>query len=115
MLRQLMIAKQIEQRKNALAELAKQEESFKVRFQELEAAIEEAQTDEEITAVTEEVEKLEAEQAELKEKKSKLEDEIAELEGELEEIKAKEPPNNVRRSEERRVGKECRARWTRSV
>lgn len=47
MLRQLMIAKQIEQRKNALAELAKQEESFKVRSQELEAAIEEAQTDEE--------------------------------------------------------------------
>lgn len=97
MLRQLMIAKQIEQRKNALAELAKQEESFKVRSQELEAAIEEAQTDEEITAVTEEVEKLEAEQAELKEKKSKLEDEIAELEGELEEIKSKEPDNTERK------------------
>ena len=97
MLRQLMIAKQIEQRKNALAELAKQEESFKVRSQELEAAIEEAQTDEEITAVTEEVEKLEAEQAELKEKKSKLEDEIAELEVELEEIKSKEPDNTERK------------------
>ena len=106
MLRQLMIAKQIEQRKNALAELAKQEESFKVRSQELEAAIEEAQTDEEITAVTEEVEKLEAEQAELKEKKSKLEDEIAELEGELEEIKSKEPLNNVRGKENMNKGRE---------
>lgn len=97
MLRQLMIAKQIEQRKNALAELAKQEESFKVRSQELEAAIEEAQTDEEITAVTEEVAKLEAEQAELKEKKTKLEEEIAELEGELDELKAKEPDNTERK------------------
>lgn len=97
MLRQLMIAKQIEQRKNALAELAKQEESFKVRSQELEAAIEEAQTDEEVATVTQEVEKLEAEQAELKKKKTKLEEEIAELEVELEEIKSKEPVNNARR------------------
>ena len=106
MLRQLMIAKQIEQRKNALAELAKQEESFKVRSQELEAAIEEAQTDEEITAVTEEVEKLEAEQAELQEKKSKLEDEIAELEVELEEIKSKTPPDNIRGKENMNKGRE---------
>lgn len=97
MLRQLMIAKQIEQRKNALAELAKQEDAFKVRSEELEAAIEEAQTDEEITAVTEEVAKLEAEQAELKEKKTKLEEEIAELEGELDELKAKEPDNTERK------------------
>jgi HK97 family phage major capsid protein len=97
MLRQLMIAKQIEQRKNALAELAKQEESFKVRSQELEAAIEEAQTDEEVDTVTQEVEKLEAEQAELKEKKTKLEEEIAELEGELDELKAKEPDNTERK------------------
>lgn len=100
MLRQLMIAKQIEQRKNALAELAKQEESFKVRSQELEAAIEEAQTDEEVATVTQEVEKLETEQAELKEKKTKLEEEIAELEVELEEIKSKEPVNNARRKED---------------
>ncbi len=97
MLRQLMIAKQIEQRKNALAELAKQEESFKVRSEELEAAIEEAQTDEEVDTVTQEVEKLEAEQAELKEKKTKLEEEIAELEGELDELKAKEPDNTERK------------------
>jgi HK97 family phage major capsid protein len=94
MLRQLMIAKQIEQRKNALNELVQQEDAFKVRSEELEAAIEEAQTDEEITAVTEEVEKLEAEQAELKEKKTKLEEEIAELENELEQLKSKEPKND---------------------
>src|SRR5690554_161466 len=106
MLKQLMLSKQIEQRRNALEELAKQEEALKVRSEELEEAIEEAQTDEEITAVTEEVEKLEAEQAELKEKKSKLEDEIAELEGELEEIKSKEPPNNVRGKENMNKGRE---------
>jgi len=55
MLKQLMLSKQIEQRKNALNELVQQEDAFKVRSEKLEAAIEEAQTDEEITAVTEEV------------------------------------------------------------
>jgi len=97
MLRQLMIAKQIEQRKNALNELVQQEETLKTRSEELEEAIEAAQTEEEIATVTEEVEKVEAEQAELQKKKSKLEDEIAELEGELEEIKSKEPDNTERK------------------
>jgi len=92
-----MIAKQIEQRKNALNELVQQEETLKTRSEELEEAIEAAQTEEEIATVTEEVEKVEAEQAELQKKKSKLEDEIAELEGELEEIKSKEPDNTERK------------------
>ncbi|MEV2908580.1 hypothetical protein ABNF65_07940 [Paenibacillus larvae] len=71
-LRQLMISKKIEQRKAALTELLEQENGFNTRSAELEAAIDEAKTDEEIAAVEEEVSKLDADKAELTEKKSKL-------------------------------------------
>ena len=94
MLKQLMINKKIEQRKAELEELLKQEQGLKIRSDELEAAIEEAKTDEEMATVEEETTKLEKEQGELKEKKSKLEDEIAELENELEQLKSKEPKND---------------------
>lgn len=95
-LKQLMLIKKIEQRKSALNELLEKETGLQTRSAELEKAIEEAQTDEEVKIVEEEVEKLEAEQKELGEKKSKLEGEIAELEGELEQLNSKEPKNNER-------------------
>ena len=91
MLRQLMLAKQIQQRKMALAELLEEEQALNTRAEELEAAIEEAETDEELAVVEESVAELETEKTQLAEKKSKLESEIAELESELEELKAKEP------------------------
>lgn len=94
MLKQLMLVKKIEQRKAELTELLEQETALKTRAEELEAAIDEAKTDEEIAAVEEEAAKLETDQAELVEKKSKLEGEIAALEGEFEELKSKEPKNN---------------------
>lgn len=94
-LKQLMICKKIEQRKTSLSELVTQEETFKTRASELEKAIEEAKTDEEIAAVEEEATKLDTEKAELDEKKSILEGEIAELEGELEELNSKEPKNDL--------------------
>lgn len=94
MLKQLMLAKKIEQRKAELAELAEQEQALKTREAELEATIDEAKDEEEVKAVEEEVEKLEGEKAELVEKKTKLEEEIAALEGELEELKSKAPKNN---------------------
>lgn len=92
-LRQIMLAKKIEQRKVALAELQEQETALETRSAELERAIEEAQTPEEEAAVTEEVEKYEADLAELDGKKTSLEGEIAELEGELEQLNSKEPTN----------------------
>ncbi|MFI8716144.1 phage major capsid protein [Brevibacillus brevis] len=95
-LRQLMLGKKIEQRKAALAEVLSQEEAFNTRSAELEAAIDEASTDEEIAAVEEEVSKLDAEKADLAEKKSKLEGEISELEGELEQLNNKVPSNQSR-------------------
>ncbi len=96
MLKQLMLAKKIEQAREILNGYAEEEKKFITRSEELELAIDEAKTDEEIAAVEEEVKKLEEDKTELLEKKSKLEGEIAELEGELEELKAKEPNNNKR-------------------
>ena len=93
MLRQLIISKKIEQARQLLNSYLEEEQKLKTRGEELEKAIEEAQTDEEINLVEEEVNKLEQEKAELEEKKSKLESEIAELEGELEQINSKEPKN----------------------
>lgn len=90
-----MINKKIEQRKAALAELLEQEEALKARSAELEGAIDEAETDEEIAVVEENIENLESEKGELEDKKGKLEGEIAELESELEQLNSKEPKNNT--------------------
>lgn len=94
MLKQLMLSKKIEQRKAALAELEEQEKGLETRAEQIEAALAEAQTDEELAAVEEEVSKIEAEKEELKQKKANLEAEIAELEGELEQLNSKAPKNN---------------------
>ena len=94
MLRGLMVAKKIEQRKAELAALVEQEPALKTREAELEAAIDEAKTDEELAVVEENIGKLDEEKKELEEKKSKLEGEIAQLEGELEQLNAKDPIRN---------------------
>ncbi len=93
-LKQLMLSKKIEQRKASLTELVTQEEGLKTRAAELETAIGEAKSDEEMAAVEEEVSKLDADKEDLEEKKGKLEGEIAELEGELEQLNSKEPKND---------------------
>lgn len=104
-LKQLMIAKKIEQRKNELAELLIREEGLKTRSSDLEKAIEESKTDEEIALVEEEADKLEIEQKEFNESKGKLEGEIADLEGELEQLNSKEPKNDPedKRSKEKSI------------
>ena len=94
MLKQLMISKKIEQRKAELVALVEQETALKTREAELEAAIDEAKTDEELTVVEENIGKLDEEKKELEEKKSKLEGEIAQLEGELEQLNVKDPTRN---------------------
>lgn len=92
-LKQIMKAKQLNQRKSALEELMKREADLEKRTVDLEAAIDEAQTDEEIAAVEESIGQLETEKGEFGEEKSKLEGEIATLEGELEELNNKAPVN----------------------
>lgn len=93
-LKQILLARKIEQRKSLLAELTGKDADFEKRSAELESAIEEAESDEDISAVEEEVEKLDGEKSEHAEKKSTLEGEISELEGELEELNDNAPSNN---------------------
>lgn len=104
MLRQLLLGKKIEQRKNALAELLIEEEKIQTRSAELEAAANEASTDEELAVVEEEVTKLETQKGELEEKKSKLQGEIEALEGELEQLNAKDPTGEHRSAQHQKRG-----------
>ncbi len=104
MLKQLMLSKKIEQRKALLEDLNQQEAALKTRAENIEAALAEATTDEEIAAVEEEVNKVEADKAALAEKKSKLEGEIAELETELEQLNSKTPLNETKGKTNERGG-----------
>lgn len=96
-LKQLMVSKKIEQRKSALVDLMLREEDFENRSTELVAALEKAQTDEEITTVESEIDKLDSDKQEVANKKSVLEDEIKTLETELEQLNSN-APNNQQRS-----------------
>lgn len=93
-LKQLMIGKKIEQRKALLAPLLEQETALQQRSADAEKALEEAKTDEEITAVEEEVSAIESEQADIDKKKGDLQAEIDALESELAEFNSKAPDNN---------------------
>lgn len=110
-LKQILLARKIEQRKSLLEELTTKDEDFATRSSNLENAIEEAESDEDISAVEEEVEKLDEEKTEHEEKKATLEGEINELEDELSELnenapnikdnenRSKAPTNNIRHTE----------------
>ena len=90
-LRQIMLSRQIEQKKKELEALRGLDASFETREADITKAIEEAQTDEEQKAVEEEVEKFDTEKTEHDAKKNDLEREIGELETELEAFEA-DPP-----------------------
>ena len=83
-LRQIMLSRQIEQKKKELEALRGLDASFETREADITKAIEEAQTEEEQKAVEEEVEKFDTEKTEHDTKKNDLEREIGELETELE-------------------------------
>ena len=112
-IRQLMLSKKIEQRKSSLVELQTQQEGLTTRSADLEKALEEAKTDEEIAAVEEEADKLDAEQSELDEKKGKLEGEIAGLESELEKLKMIQYQQNLQEMKEVKLYmlKEMKEQW----
>ena len=90
-LRQIMLSRKIEQKKNELTALREKDADFQTREADLEKSIEEAQTEEEQTVVEEEIEKFETEKAAHDEAKAKLETEIGDLEAELETSEV-EPP-----------------------
>lgn len=96
MLRQIMINKKIEQARTSLKSYTDAQAELEKRAEELEGAIGEAKSEEEVSTVEEQVKKLEEEKQELEEKKSKLEEDIKTLETELEELSNKEPENKAR-------------------
>ena len=83
-LRQIMLSRKIEQKKQELAALREKDADFQTREDALTKAIEEAQTEEEQKTVEEEVEKFDTEKTAHDESKEKLEAEIGDLEAELE-------------------------------
>ena len=83
-LRQIMLSRKIEQKKQELAALREKDADFQTREDALTQAIEEAQTEEEQKTVEEEVEKFDTEKTAHEESKEKLEVEIGDLEAELE-------------------------------
>lgn len=90
MLKQLMLRKKINSARAALEEYLKAD-NFEKRSADLEIAITEAETDEEITAVEDEIKQLDEEKTTFEEKKSSLEEEVRKLEGELKELDDNQP------------------------
>lgn len=95
-LRQIMLGRKIEQKRNELESLRAKDAEFEKREAELEQAIEEAKTEEEQAAVEEEVTKFDTEKAAHEEAKTNLETEIGGLEAELEEAESEPPAPDVR-------------------
>lgn len=95
-LRQIMLGRKIEQKRNELESLRAKDADFEKREAELEQAIEEAKTEEEQAAVEEEVTKFDSDKAAHEEAKTNLETEIDGLEAELEASEAEPPAPETR-------------------
>ena len=89
-LKKLMLRKLIETKKAELAKLRELDADFERREKELEASIEEVNTQEERDAVNEEIEKFETEKTEHDQKATDLDKEIRDLEADLEELEKKD-------------------------
>ena len=95
-LKQIMLSRKIEQKKQELAALREKDADFQTREDALTQAIEEAQTEEEQAAVEEEVTKFDTEKAAHEEAKTNLETEIGGLEAELEAAESEPPAPDAR-------------------
>lgn len=100
-LRALMLGKKLSTAKKSLDEARATLEAFTTREQELEAAINESETDEEKQAVEEEIAKFDAERADAEKAVADLEAEVDKLERELAEIE--QAPAEEKKPEERAV------------
>lgn len=104
-LKAIMLRNRIDKKMSELEELRKKDEEFLNREAELEAAINEAVTEEEQQVVSEQVDAFDAEKTEHEEAKTRLQGEIDDLEAQLAETE-KEPPAEPAR--EMKVKKEER-------
>ncbi len=103
-LRQLMISKSLKEKRAKLEEIRAKQANFETRETELEQSIDEAETDEEKTAVEDAVTEFESDKAATEEELRKLEGEIESLEEELRGInekieKAEKPEAKIERKE----------------
>lgn len=102
-LKQIMLSRKIEQKKNELEALRAKDADFEKREAELEQAIEEAKTEEEQTAVEEEVNAFDSEKTAHEESKTNLETEIDGLEAELEAYEVDPPAPERHDNKEKKV------------
>ena len=91
-LRALMKRKELDQVNKELADLRAKQEGFATREAELAQMIEEAQTDEERSAVEAEITAFETEQAETEEAVAGLEERVSTIEAELDELEQEPTP-----------------------
>ncbi len=89
-LKALMLRKKIDDKKTLLEHLRKKDQDFEKREAELEASINEAQTEEEKSTVSEAVEAFDSEKQQHEDEKANLQREIGELETELGELESEE-------------------------
>lgn len=90
-IKQIMLSKKIESARSELKNAQEEYQKTMTRSKEIEKAIEEAKTEEELRAVEEEVNEVTKEADDKEAKIKEIEDKIAELEKELEAIKNEEP------------------------
>lgn len=102
-LKVLMLKRSIDLKKNDLAELRKKDDDFAIREAALEAAIAEAETEEQQSAVTAEIETFEADKKAHDEAVTALEGEISNLETELSEAEKNEPRRSAEVKKEERM------------
>lgn len=90
-LKALRLRRSIDSKNELLKQLTEKDESFRTREAELEEAIMEATTDDDIAAVDQEVEKFEAEKSAHEDEKQRLAQEIEGLEADLEKLEEETP------------------------
>ena len=110
-LKALLLKKDLDNKRKALAELEKRDAEFEARNAELEAAIEEIETDEQRDAVNEEIEKFKEEESAHVQAKTDLDSEIRGLEAELDALEAEqEKPVPEEKPQERKESKKMETR-----
>ena len=99
-LKAMMLRRSIENKKAQLEELRAKDAEFETREAEIEAAINEAASEEEETAVNEAVEKFDADKTAHEQAKTALSGEIEKLEADLEDIERQTPAINTAKTPE---------------
>lgn len=102
-LKAIMLRNRIDKKMSELEELRKKDEEFLNREAELEAAINEAVTEEEQQVVSEQVDAFDAEKTEHEEAKTRLQGEVDDLEAQLSETEKEPPAEPVREMKVKKV------------